>query len=94
MSAAAVQVGRVRYERHGHVLKMVIDKPGPNERDRFRLDPVHLTSGLNTGRAAFLFRPVREHSAADAPRIRPSPYTTASGRPSAYPSPRRGLSDR
>jgi hypothetical protein len=28
MSAAAVQVGRVRYERHGHVQKMVIDKPG------------------------------------------------------------------
>ena len=28
MSEAAVQVGRVRQERHGHVLKIVIDNPG------------------------------------------------------------------
>jgi len=28
MSEAAVQVGRVRQERHGHILKIVIDNPG------------------------------------------------------------------
>jgi len=27
MSEAAVQVGRVRSERHGHILKIVIDNP-------------------------------------------------------------------
>jgi 1,4-dihydroxy-2-naphthoyl-CoA synthase len=27
MTAAAVQVGRVRQERHGHILKIVLDNP-------------------------------------------------------------------